>query len=166
MPDAFKNAGLYVGLFGTLMLGAICTHCMHMLVKCSHELCQRTQVPSLSFPEVCYGAFETGPVGVRKYSSLARQTINLFLCITQLGFCCVYFVFVAVNLQEVVAHYYMLLDIRICLLIMLIPMIALNLLKNLKYLTPVSLFASVLTITGKKMFWLGQFVKKISEISF
>lgn len=77
-----------------------------------------------------------------------RQTINVFLCITQLGFCCVYFVFVAVNLQEVVAHYFAYFDIRLYLLIMLIPMILLNFLKNLKYLTPVSLFASILTVTG------------------
>lgn len=72
MPDAFKNAGLYVGLFGTLMLGFICTHCMHMLVGCSHELCRRLQVPSMSFSEVCYHAFETGPLGIRKYAHLAR----------------------------------------------------------------------------------------------
>lgn len=78
-----------------------------------------------------------------------RRTINLFLCITQLGFCCVYFVFVAVNLQEVVAHYFVKLDIRMYLLLLLIPMIMLNFLKNLKYLTPVSLFASILTVTGE-----------------
>ncbi|XP_055303048.1 proton-coupled amino acid transporter-like protein CG1139 isoform X2 [Sitodiplosis mosellana] len=148
MPDAFKNAGLYVGLFGTMLLGIICTHCMHMLVGCSHELCRRLQVPSMNFAEVCYNAFETGPQGLRRFSNLARQTINLFLCITQLGFCCVYFVFVAVNLQEVVAHYFIKLDIRLYLLLLLIPMIMLNFLKNLKYLTPVSLFASILTVTG------------------
>lgn len=79
----------------------------------------------------------------------SRQTINIFLCITQLGFCCVYFVFVAVNLQEVVAHYFVKFDIRIYLLLLLIPMIFLNFLKNLKYLTPVSLFASILTVTGE-----------------
>lgn len=78
-----------------------------------------------------------------------RKTINLFLCITQLGFCCVYFVFVAKNLQEVIAHYFVMLDIRVYLLLLLIPMIMLNFLKNLKYLTPVSLFASILTVTGK-----------------
>lgn len=54
----------------------------------------------------------------------------------------------AVNLQEVVAHYFVKLDIRVYLLAILIPMIALNFLKNLKYLTPVSLFASILTVTG------------------
>jgi solute carrier family 36 (proton-coupled amino acid transporter) len=148
LPDAFKNAGLYVGLFGTLLMGVICTHCMHMLVRCSHELCRRIQTPQLSFCEVGYAAFETGPVGLRQYSRTARAIINWFLVITQLGFCAVYFVFVAVNLQEVVANYYVKLDTRVFLIIMLIPMVLLNLLRNLKYLTPVSLFASILTVTG------------------
>lgn len=72
MPDAFKNAGLYVGLFGTLIMGAICTHCMHMLIKCSHELCRRLQQPSLNFSEVAFCSFETGPSGLRRYSHIAR----------------------------------------------------------------------------------------------
>lgn len=123
MPDAFKNAGLYVGLFGTLLMGVICTHCMHMLVKCSHELCRRLQVPSLNFAEVCHRSFESGPIGLRRYSTLVRNLINMFLVITQLGFCCVYFVFVAANLREVIAHYYFDLDTRIYLLLLLIPMV-------------------------------------------
>lgn len=77
MPDAFKNAGLYVGLFGTMLMGIICTHCMHMLVGCSHELCRRQQVPSMSFPEVCYNAFQTGPQGLRRYSNMARYISTL-----------------------------------------------------------------------------------------
>lgn len=68
MPDAFRNAGLAVGFFGTLAMGAICTHCMHMLVKCSHELCRRTQKPALDFSEVMESAFETGPTALQKYS--------------------------------------------------------------------------------------------------
>ncbi|XP_058061139.1 proton-coupled amino acid transporter-like protein CG1139 isoform X1 [Anopheles bellator] len=148
MPDAFKNAGLYVGLFGTLLMGAVCTHCMHILVKCSHELCRRLQVPSLSFDEVCHRAFESGPVGLRRYSKLAKNLINTFLVITQLGFCCVYFVFVAANLREVVAHYFFDLNTRIYLLLLLIPMVLMNLVRNLKYITPISLIATVLTVAG------------------
>lgn len=33
MPDAFRNSGWAVGLICTALLGAICTHCMHMLVR-------------------------------------------------------------------------------------------------------------------------------------
>jgi len=32
MPDAFRNSGWVVGLVCTALLGAVCTHCMHMLV--------------------------------------------------------------------------------------------------------------------------------------
>ncbi|KAL1399245.1 hypothetical protein pipiens_008365 [Culex pipiens pipiens] len=111
MPDAFKNAGLYVGLFGTLLMGVICTHCMHVLVKCSHELCRRLQVPSLNFAEVCHRSFESGPIGLRRYSTLVRNLINMFLVITQLGFCCVYFVFVAANIRLTCTFYYVLQDL-------------------------------------------------------
>lgn len=70
-------------------------------MRCSHELCIRTQSPSLSFPNVAEMAFEYGPPKLQKYSSVASKFINTFLVITQLGFCCVYFLFVATNLQEV-----------------------------------------------------------------
>jgi len=70
-------------------------------VKCSHELCRKVQVPALDFSEVCETAFQTGPPNLQKYSRAVRILINVFLCITQLGFCCVYFLFVAANLVEV-----------------------------------------------------------------
>ncbi|XP_068150509.1 proton-coupled amino acid transporter 1 isoform X1 [Drosophila tropicalis] len=147
MPHAFKNAGLYVGLVGTLIMGAICTHCMHMLVKSSHELCRRLQLPALDFSGVAFCSFDTGPLGLRRYSHLARRIVTIFLFITQIGFCCVYFLFVALNIKDVMDHYYVM-NKYIYLLIMLVPMVLLNLVRNLKYLTPVSLIASVLTVAG------------------
>ncbi|KAG8230404.1 hypothetical protein J437_LFUL010205 [Ladona fulva] len=148
MPDAFRNAGLVVGTLGTLLMGVICTHCMHILVKCAHELCIRTEVPALGFSDVVETSFSTGPLIIRKHSRLVRYLVNIFLCITQLGFCCVYFVFVSANLQEVIAHYFIKLDLRVYLAALLLPMILLNCVKNLKYLMPASLFASILTVIG------------------
>lgn len=72
MPMAFKMSGLYVGLFGTMVIGFICTHCMHMLVGCSKELCRRQRVPSMDYSEVCYNVFRTAPPEFRKYAHLAR----------------------------------------------------------------------------------------------
>lgn len=166
MPDAFRNAGLVVGTIGTLIIGAICTHCMHMLVNCAHELCIRSQVPSLGFSDVVEHAFATGPETVRKFSPYVRVIINTFLVITQLGFCCVYFVFVAANIQEVVGHYLMRIDVYWYLLALLLPMIILNWVNNLKYLAPVSLFASILTTTGLGItfFYMLQGLPKTSTV--
>lgn len=33
MPMAFKNAGLLFGAIGTIVVGIICTHCVHILVS-------------------------------------------------------------------------------------------------------------------------------------
>lgn len=148
MPDAFRNAGLFVGLIGTLAMGLICTHCMHILVKCAHELCRRAQVPALGFSGVTEKAFETGPPALRQYSKQAKLVINVFLVITQLGFCCVYFLFVAANIQEVVAHYLVKIHVKWFLAMLLVPLILLNCVKSLKYLTPASLLASILTVSG------------------
>ncbi|XP_025411260.1 proton-coupled amino acid transporter-like protein CG1139 isoform X2 [Sipha flava] len=166
MPDAFRHSGWVVGLVCTTFLGAICTHCMHILVRCSHELCVRTQSPSLSFPNVAKMAFEYGPPKLQKYSTTASKFINTFLVLTQLGFCCVYFLFVATNLQEVICHYFFYLSVQSYLVILLVPMILLNCVKSLKYLTPASFFATILTVVGLGItfFYLLQGLPKISSI--
>ena len=66
------------------------------------------------------------------YCCSYRSLVNLFLCVTQIGFCCVYFVFVAANIQEFFKHYDINHSRTTYLLILLVPMIVLNLLKNLK----------------------------------
>ncbi|XP_045768177.1 proton-coupled amino acid transporter 4 [Maniola jurtina] len=148
MPDAFKNAGLFLGVIGTLVMGAICTHCMHILVSCSHELCIRNQRPALSFAEVVEDAFAMGPILLRPYAKKIKNVVNIFLVITQLGFCCVYFLFVATNLQDTMHIFHVNLGVHSYLALLFPPMLALGMVKNLKYLTPVSLIAAIMTAWG------------------
>ena len=56
---------------------------------------------SVSYADVAECAFAGGPKKYRKYSVAARKTINIFLCVTQIGVCCVYLVFVSTNLKAV-----------------------------------------------------------------
>jgi amino acid permease len=44
MPDAFKNAGLVIGTVGTLFMGIICTHCMHMLVRTATDFANKLKI--------------------------------------------------------------------------------------------------------------------------
>nr|XP_029715229.1 proton-coupled amino acid transporter-like protein pathetic isoform X2 [Aedes albopictus] len=149
MPLAFLHAGLWFGLGATLAIGAICTYCIHILVKCSHILCRRAQIPSLGFADVAETAFLAGPEGLKKYSRLARFIINLFLVLDLMGCCCIYIVFVATNVKQVVDYYtHSHYDVRYYILLSLIPLILINLIRKLKYLTPFSMIANILIGAG------------------
>lgn len=149
MPLAFANAGLGFGLFCTFAIGVICTYCVHILVKSAHELCKRIRVPSLGFAEVAEAAFLAGPESFHKWSRCAKATINLFLVIDLLGCCCVYIGFVAKNIKQVADFYsatdY---DVRYYMAMLLIPLLLINLIRNLKYLAPFSMMANMLIAVG------------------
>lgn len=145
MPLAFSHAGLYMGLVCTFVIGIICTYCVHILVKSAHELCRRTRVPSLGFAEVAEAAFLAGPEGFRPWAKFAKASTNMFLVIDLLGCCCVYIVFVAKNLKQVVDYYTLEeyhVDIRIYMAVMLPLLILVNLIRNLKWLSPLSMLAN------------------------
>ena len=72
MPDALKNSGLWFGTGGLLLIGAMCVHCMHLLVQCSHELCSRTGDSSLSYADMAETACHLGPRKVQRVSSFFR----------------------------------------------------------------------------------------------
>lgn len=166
MPLAFANAGLWFGLVSTIVIGVICTYCVHILVKCSQILCRRAQVPSLAFADIAETAFLAGPEPLHKWSRFARLIINSFLVIDLVGCCCVYVVFVATNIKQIVDYYYELdLDIRFYMLALLLPLILINLIRKLKYLAPFSMVANVLIAAGMgiTMYYIFQDLPATSE---
>jgi len=149
MPDAIKNSGLLVGNIGLVFMASICIHCMHILVNNSAELCKRTNLPFLSYADVAETCFATSTSSrLKAFAPTARSIINVFLCITQLGFCCVYFVFISQNLQQIFDHYYGHINYHIYMAIILVPMLMLASIRNLKYLSPVSMLANLLQFLG------------------
>ena len=149
MPDAIKNSGLLVGNLGLIVMASICVHCMHLLVGNSQELCRRTKLPFLSYSDVAETCFATSESPrLRRAAPTARRVIDVFLCITQLGFCCVYFVFISQSLEQIFNHYYGEMDYHLYMLIILFPMSLLACIRNLKYLSPVSMLANLLQFGG------------------
>ncbi|CAH1970311.1 unnamed protein product [Acanthoscelides obtectus] len=147
MPLAFSHAGLFLGLFCTFAIGAICTYCVHILVKSAHELCRRTRVPSLGFAEVAEAAFLAGPKAFHPWAKFAKAMINMFLVIDLIGCCCVYVVFVSKNVKQVIDPHYEL-DVRVYMAALLPLLIPTNMIRNLKWLSPLSMIANVLVAGG------------------
>jgi len=147
MPSAFQKAGLWVGAIALPVMAIICTHSMQMLVNAAEEMKTRKGDFSVSYAHVAETACLTGAKQFHKFAKPARLVINMFICITQIGFCCVFLVFVGDNLQQVVAHFTQLeWDSRVYMAILTVPLIFLNWIRNLKLLTPVSVISNILQI--------------------
>lgn len=85
---------------------------------------------------------------LRLFSFFFRHVVNFFILAYQLGICCVYVVFVASNVKDVVDEYWYKLDVRIYMVIFLLPLILINYVRNLKYLAPFSAVSNIITFVG------------------
>ena len=57
---------------------------------------------NLSYSDVSYTTFFTSSSpSLRKLAPFARIVTDVFLCITMLGICCIYFVFISQNIEQV-----------------------------------------------------------------
>ncbi|XP_071446332.1 proton-coupled amino acid transporter-like protein acs [Hetaerina americana] len=166
MPEAFHNAGYGLGICGTIFIGTLCTYCLHILIRSQYILCTKLRVPVLNYPDTMVAAIEIGPKWLRKFKGASRHIINAFLIVYQLGICCVYVVFVATNIKQIVDEYWRALDVRVYMLMLLPPLILLNYIPNLKVLAPFSTAANAMTFVGLGIvlyYLFGRGVPHVSE---
>ncbi|XP_007528829.1 proton-coupled amino acid transporter 1 [Erinaceus europaeus] len=103
LPLAVKNAGILMGPLSLLVIGIVAVHCMGILVKCAHHFCRRMNKPFVDYGDtVMYGLESCPSSWLRDHSHWGRHIVDFFLIVTQLGFCCVYFVFLADNFKQVI----------------------------------------------------------------
>lgn len=147
MPVAFKNAGLLFGAIGTVIIGLICTHCVHILVKTSHGVCKRTRVPVLGFAETAERVFQYGPVKLRRMANFSKLFVDYGLMATYFSAGCVYIVFIGSSLEKVINVAAELdWDVRYYILLTMIPILAIGQIRDLKFLVPFSFLANVFIV--------------------
>lgn len=147
LPEAFKNAGYIFGTVITLILAVFITYCMHMLINIRYIICKKHKIPSMTYAESVKYAFRGGPYCLSSWSEASAHVVNVIFIIYQTGVCSAYVNFIAENLKKVLAEADVDLHLRIYMLLIIIPLILMNCIRNLKYLAPFSLVANVFTIT-------------------
>ncbi|XP_060581839.1 proton-coupled amino acid transporter 2-like isoform X2 [Ruditapes philippinarum] len=121
---------------------------MHLLVLSGNKLSDsiKSNKKQVDYASVMEAAIL---VKYEKWGNFARNMVNMFLIITQIGFCCVYAVFVAENVKQVVEHAGLVsLDIKIYIVMVSALLSPYVMIKSLKALVPFSSFANVLNFLG------------------
>lgn len=136
MADAVKNGGLLLAPVLTLFLGIICVHAQHVLLKCSAKMKQKhglaTKPDYAETVELCFSSSTNQTC--RQLAPAMKRTCNIFICITQLGFCCIYFLFIGTNMKQVLDFYGIEINIHVLVTMVLIPIWLSALITNLKFL--------------------------------
>ncbi|XP_048589195.1 proton-coupled amino acid transporter 1 isoform X2 [Nematostella vectensis] len=146
LPLAMMNAGTVAGPLLMVAVSVVAVHCMQMLVQCSHAYCDRGGMLHLGYAgvaEKCIGQYYPHK------AHIGRILINIFLLITMFGFCAIYFLFVAESLQQAFDAYTSFkLDVKLWVLIILVPVILLSFIRTLKILAVLSSVSNVLALFG------------------
>ncbi|KAM3968090.1 proton-coupled amino acid transporter-like protein pathetic [Aphomia sociella] len=147
-PLAFSNAGWGVGIFGTILIGIICGHCIHILVTTSRECCKLEKKPSLGYAETCKYAFANGPKCLRPFANAASVFAEFALFSTYVGVCCIYTVLISDSIKQLVDRYapMFIIPVEYYCLILLVPLCILCQIKYLKFLALFSLLANILLV--------------------
>ncbi|KAG7213064.1 hypothetical protein KM043_002395 [Ampulex compressa] len=149
MPHAIKNGGVVFGGIGTIIIGIICAHCVHILVRSSHVLCRRTKTPQMTYAETAEAAFLCGPKPLRPFASSSRMFVNAALCAAYVGGACVYVVFVSTSIRQLAEFYSgTSVSTRTCIFCLIPALLLLGQVRNLKYLVPFSMIANLCMVIG------------------
>merc|ERR1719193_2592067 len=110
---------------------------------------QRSDVQFLDYADTAEAAFlEAGGVWPSK-ATFIRRLLNIFLCMSQIGSNAVYILFVAQNILPIVeSHLAPGWNYRIYIAILLVPVTLTCCVRNLKYLSPLSIVANILEFVG------------------
>ncbi|KAK6101228.1 Transmembrane amino acid transporter family protein [Brugia pahangi] len=149
LPLAFKHAGLWLGLVLMVILCAICLYCMRLVVYAAHYICRRNGRDVIDYANVMRSAVESGPTWISIHGYFFKQLLNINMFCAQLGFCCVYFVFMADNVQSffdmnTIIH----MPRSVWMVLLLIPILSICSIRHLNKLAPFALLANCLYLSA------------------
>lgn len=136
MADAMKNGGLILGPILTVVIALICIHSQHMLIKCAEFVKAENQLETRpDYADTVEMSFANSKHEKwRRLGPMLKKVCNIFICVTQLGFCSAYFLFISQNVKNVLDFYDIVIDVRLMVAIVLIPVWMSALIRKLRYI--------------------------------
>lgn len=166
MPIAISNAGLVGGVLGMIFVAFITIHCMHTLVGAAQKMVveRGARGSFLDYADTAEATFQSAGGVWAKFSGFIRKLLNIFLCMSQMGSNAVYILFVAQNILPIIEnHYHLGWNYRLYIALLLLPMILACSIRNLKFLSPLSIVANILEFVGIGIVFYFIFVDSLPD---
>lgn len=137
------------------------------VVECNSPNKSGAEVEDPDFAETIELCFRNGPPRLRPWSRFFKFLVNFFICLTQLGFCCIYIVFITDNFAQLWNTYIpgYKFNFMVKFAIVLLPIMIMSMITNLKYLAPLSTIANICMAAGVSLtlYFAFQGLPDISE---
>lgn len=134
MAEAISNTGIILGLCLTIILAIVCLYEQHVLLKCANNVKRHFKLDTRPDYAETFELSLQANEKWKKHSVTMRRVVNIFLILTQLGFCAVYFVFIGNNVGKFLNFFGYFFNVRIVIMFSLLPIILPALITNLKLL--------------------------------
>lgn len=151
LPYAFSKAGIVGGPAYMTFIAVVAMIGMNFLLMANQQLCRVENKRRLDYGDLCELAFKNGPVAfLRRKAHWGKMCINVLLVFTQMGFCAIYFVFIAESFESVLQDFGVddALSVRIWISILFLPILMLCMIRNLAVLSVFSMAANVFLLIG------------------
>ena len=169
LPYAFSKAGIVGGALYMSFISVVAMIGMNFLLSANHHLCRVENKLRLDYGELCELAFKNGPVPfLQEKAHWGKMCINVLLVFTQMGFCAIYFVFIAESVEVIIQDFGAeeVFNVRLMITIFLVPIVFLCMIRNLGKLQLCYNMVCYIAITSLliKMFMQG--VNQINATCF
>lgn len=144
IPHTIVETGYVLGTVVTIALVWLYAHTMRVLIWCEYETCKLKKIPKLSYPQVVYDVFDTGPHALRSFASYGKIiTYTTFFCVW-FGAGCYNYIMIGDNVKRVLHNVFEVhVDVYVILVSLAVPFALLCSITNFDYLVPVSLVGNV-----------------------
>jgi len=165
LPIAFTYAGLVGGTLGLIVVMFISMHCASILANAAQKLVTIRDFQNIDYANTAEIVFLEAGGRWANVSLHLKYIINSFLLFVQVGNNSVYILFVAQNLMPIVESSFSPgWDYRTYLLILFIPIILICSIRNLKYLSPLTIIANILELVGLAIIFYFIFASPITNV--
>lgn len=134
MAEAMSNVGYVLGTCLTVFLSAICLYEQHILLKCANNVRRHYNLEKRPDYAETFELSLAANEKWKKHSVAMRRTVNIFLILTQLGFCSVYVLFIGNNLRNFLLYFDLDFSVRTVIMFSFVPIVLTAMITNLKFL--------------------------------